>query len=219
MPAEHVELTTVLSGTGHADCDFPVSPALYYDDATGYLYLAFQCYVGGANPAQAAALSDIVVLRSKPFAAGAVQPPNAWTWEYRGSFGGQGTAAQMQVNGIPNFVPNMVYMPDFARGPEGVLFVGTPVIHDANGDGRTGCQVLRMASIDPPVLATREGALVREAVANAPDLDPTKYTFSQQVGSCAYEPRATGIGLLLARKKPGGPLGAESSLHATGIHP
>jgi hypothetical protein len=129
------------------------------------------------------------------------------------------TAALMRVNGVPNYEPNMVFMPGFAKSGSTLLLVATPVIHDSNGDGRTGCQVLEMESIDPPALKVRDGQLVRRAVVNAPDFDPTKYEFGRQVGSCGYEPGTGGVGLVLSRKTTDASSGVITlSLHDTGIH-
>jgi hypothetical protein len=213
-----VNLTSVLAGTGHADCDYPVSPALFWDGASRHLYLMFECYVAGATPAAAAAASDLVVLRTTPFAGGAVQPPQSWTWEYRGSFGGQATAALMQRNGVPGYAPNMVLQPDIVSSGSTLLLVATPTIHDANGDGRTGCQVIELDSIDPPAVRMQNGQLVRRAVVNAPDLDATRYKFGQQGGSCGYAPTATGVGLVFARKRANLSGLITSDLFATGIH-
>jgi hypothetical protein len=218
MPSSAVNLTAVLAGTGHADCDYPVSPALAWDGASGHLYLVLECYVAGATPAAAAAASDLIVLRTTPFAGGAVQPPQQWTWEYRGSFGGQATAALMQRHGVPAYTPNMILQPDIVASGSSLLLVATPTIHDASGDGRTGCQVLELESIDPPAVRLQNGQLVRRAVVNAPDLDATRYKFGQQGGSCGYAPTAAGVGLVFARKHASLSGLITSDLFATGIH-
>jgi hypothetical protein len=218
MPASAVVLSDVLAGTGHADCDYPVSPALYWDGASGHLYLLIECYVAGATPEAAAAASDLVVLRATPYSGGAVRPPTAWAWEYRGSFGGQSTAALMQKNGVPAYLPNMILQPDIAVDGSTLLLVATPTIHDASGDGRTGCQVVELDSIDPPAVRMQNGQLVRRAVVNAPDLDATRYQFGQQGGSCGYAPTATGVGLAFARKHANATGLITSDFFATGVH-
>lgn len=218
MPADALLLTDLLAGTGQEDCDYPVSPALAYDAASGHLYLVLQCFVAGTSPADEAARSRLIVLRTTPWQGGAVLPARSWTWEYRGSFGGQETAALMRKDGVPAFLPNMVLQPDLAWSGSTLLLVASPTIHDASGDGRTGCQVLELDGIDPPAVRMQNGQLVRRAVVNAPDLDPTRYAFGQQAGSCGYEPTAAGMGLVLARKRVNGSGVVTTALFATGVH-
>lgn len=218
MPADAVELTTLLAGSGQQDCDYPVSPALHWDGASGHLYLVLECFVAAATPDLAADLSRLIVLRTTPYASGAVQPPRSWRWEYRGSFGDRATAALMQRNGIPAYLPNMLLQPEIVDTGSALLLVVTPTIHDASGDGRTGCQALELESIDPPVVRMQNGQLVRRAVVNAPDLDGTRYQFGQQGGSCSYAPTASGAGLIFARKRTNAAGLVTSELFATGIH-
>lgn len=218
MPADALLLTDILAGTGQEDCDYPVSPALAYDAASAHLYLVLQCFVAGTSPADDAARSRLIVLRTTPYQGGVVLPARSWAWEYRGSFGGQDTAALMQKDGIPGFLPDMVLQPDLAWSGSTLLLVATPTIHDASGDGRTGCQVLELQGIDPPAVKMQNGQLVRRAVVDAPDLDATRYSFGRQGGSCGYEPGATGVGLVFARKRVNTSGVVTTALFATGVH-
>lgn len=218
LGAGPVELTPLLAGTAQADCDYPVSPALAYDRASGWLYLVLECYVAGA-PQAAAAQTSLIVLRTAPYAAGAVRPPAAWTWEYRGRFASSAEAALLQVHGIPNYTPNMFLQPDLAWGADGtLLLIATPTLLSAAGQARTGCQVLELEAIDPPALRKRGGELVRRALVDAPDLDATRESFGGQTGGCGYEPTARRTGLLLPRKTTDAAGVITSALFDSGVH-
>ena len=117
-------------------------------------------------------------------------------------------------------------MPELVTHDDKLLLVATPAVYDANAigvgltAGRTGCQVLEMESLDPPALSMRDGQLIRHALVDAPDLDATRYQFANNVGSCGYEPSATGIGLVLARKHQTSPTSTlTSTFHDTGVRP
>ena len=226
MPANHILFTDLLQGTEQTDCDYPVSPTLHYDDATGHLYMVLMCIVWDEPHQPDVDETYLIVLRTTPFDGEQVLPVTSWQWDYRGRFGGRDTAALMQVDGVPNFVPNILLMPELVTHDDELLLVVTPAVYDAEASGagltagRTGCQVLEMESLDPPALAMRDGQPIRHALVDAPDLDATRYEFANNVGSCAYEPSATGIGLVLARKHQAyWNTTLTSTLHDTGVRP
>jgi hypothetical protein len=197
-------LGDILASAGAAPCELAWSPALIYEAPN--LYLAIEC----TNAAASA--SSILVLKTAPHDGGKVLPVASWSWAYVGSFGGESDAALMRSDA------NMTIQPDLAwASDKTLLFVATPAA--ASGtmvSGRLGCDVMEMASLDPPALKKANGQLVFRDLVTTPDLAPGS-TFGEQAGSCGYEPAASAGGLIQARKTTSGKV-ISSTLDNTQIH-
>lgn len=162
------------------------------------LHLVTECLeFDGAAPS--AARSRIVV-----FSTDAIGAAASWTWRYAGVLADFATAQA--------FGGQRLVSADISSGRDGKLQMTAAVHGGSTGDVGLGCQVLELASLDPPALA-RDGAgrLIVRASQTA-IADATWHT-----GACTYDgASATGLVTVVANRAGGG---LQTELRATAMRP
>lgn len=186
-----------------AGCQLWNEPALHAEGPT--LYLAAQCLAFGLGGVPLPAAEHVAVFATEP----AGLPPPAWTWRRVGRLAGQAEAAALGGQ--------VLHQIDLARGRDGALLaLVSPTDYPAGGGEpqHRGCRVLRLASLDPPLLLRDAAGAPRvRASVTASDLDPVG------PGACGYEPTsATGL-LFVRRVFDFAVPELVWTLHRTGLHP
>ncbi len=162
------------------------------------LHLITEC-VEFDGAATSATRSRIVV-----FSTDASGAPSTWSWRYAGVLADFATAQA--------FGGQRLVSADVSSGRDGQLQLTVAVHGGSTGDVGQSCQVLELASLDPPALA-RDGAgrLVVRATQTA-TADPSWHT-----GACTYDAAAaTGLITVVANRAGGG---LQTELRATALRP
>lgn len=161
-----------------ADCSFWNDPAVFFDGGT--LYLAAECLVYQAG--KAIDDKERVVL----FASATPDELPTATWRYVGVLADHAIARELGDDELMQV--------DLAHTMDGkIVVMMTPSHSTATGQQvHQGCRAIELASLDPPVMARRCGALVVRASVTAEDIP-------SGTGSCGYDPTST-TGIVLARR-------------------
>ncbi len=135
--------------------------------------------------------------------------PSQWTWVYVGVLADHEMALALGDKSLVQV--------DIARDRRGGLFVLLNPNHfdaDLAGEIHSGCRVLGLASLDPPVWHRKESGEL-DLRASIIATDSTAYG----PAACGYDP-ASDTGLLFTRRFISDEAGEMSfTLHRTGVHP
>jgi len=171
----------------------------------GAVYLAAQCL--WANSGGMAPQSDFYAL----FSTSAEGPPSTWVWRYVGKLAGPAEARELDNH------EKWVQL-NLSKGPTGTFrAVFTPTNFDPSFqmDAHSGCKMLELISLDPPVWRRdANGQLVTLASITSSD---NPYPGP---AACAYDP-ASSTGVLMTRRPTmsGPPQGWSWVIHRTGLRP
>ena len=184
-------LSPLLSG-----CAFWNNPAISWQG--DHLYVITECIeLDGA--VVSASRTRMVV-----FATDAVGAPTSWQWSYAGVLADHAVAVELGGNRLESA--------DISLGRDGSLLFTAALDGGNTGDVGLGCQVLELASLNPPALRrSATGKLVVRAVQTAA-ADASWHT-----GACTYDPSSSSGLITVAASTSAAALSAE--LRSTGLRP
>ena len=183
-----------------ADCKLWNEPALYYENDTLYTLMRCLRFTQQGKP-------DTKHSNQVVFATDAQGDIKSWNWRYVGSFAGEQAATELGGEGLTQL--------DIVKSKHGdLLAIMTPDTWstDLNEFIHYGCRVVKLDSIDPPVLSrNQQGQLDLVANILATDLD--------EIGpaACTYDPNSVN-GIIMTRRMKNAQ-GLSASLHQTYIKP